>query len=581
MNSTQDSPSRQSGGGPYNTAKIDDGECRLVQQQFFMSDEHGRKRQSIHAEFKKGVESLGRTGSPAPPMNLLTGDPHRTSTQSLHFTSSYAIDLASFNLFTKWGEQVSSKRRMTHVGQDNLSPADRKPMFKGSDFRPQRRRVSISTFVAEDTAQHAHSPVRRSRGSPLHGERSNSSLGSSQLPSSARGPGRHLLDDSDTSRSKSSLGFARARPRDTTIVKSDVARSQLDRLKLENLREMTASQTPDQLQQMATWSASHGFDPHANFGSSMSRSRSQSSSQVAGVFLAKKYSPAQLGADGYGMPASLPEDLDELLNRHRSQGNPETKRAFHETLRSSATSTELKRKLKILPLYDGFINPTSAKILRLTMTPQTEAFSHITPTVVSKVDLLNERAQDVMHDTPAYKKHTTGFRQHANPRIHAPAKNLSPAVSEKAKFKTFTDHKDKMAELAAAVQADSVFHEPKGVRLCSHGGVGFYPIPAGGGRSTRAVTHKLDSSVGYHKYLNANVLETKKDHKCDIPRETDLGFTRVPLILDDKTKIARDEEPLKGRWKPAPDLYPSSLVPTGTRHRFLSSLSTLPLSLSR
>jgi len=565
MNSTQDSPSRQSGGGPYNTAKIDDGECRLVQQQFFMSDEHGRKRQSIHAEFKKGVESLGRIGSPAPPMNLLTGDPHRTSTQALS---------------TKWGKQVSSKRRMTHVGQDDLSPAE--PIFKVSDFvqGSQRRRVIISTFVAEDTAQHAPSPVRRSRGSPLHGERSNSSLGSSQPPSSARGPGRHLLDDSDTSRSKSSLGFARARPRDTTIVKSDVARSQLDRLKLKNLREMTASQTPDQLQQMATWSASHGFDAHANFGSSMSRPRSRSSSQVAGVFLAKKYSPAQLGADGYGMPASLPEDLDELLNRHRSQGNPETKRAFDETLRSSATSTELKRKLKTLPLYDGFINPTSAKILRLTMTPQTEAFSHFTPTVVPKVDLLNERAQDVMHDTPAYKKHTTGFRQHANPRIHAPAKPLSPAVSEKAKFTTFTDNKDKMAELAAAVQADSVFHEPKGVRLCGHGGVGFYPIPAGGGRSTRAVTHKLDSSVGYHKYLNANVLETKKDHKCDIPRETDLGFTRVPLILDDKTKIARDEEPLKGRWKPAPDLYPSSLVPTGTRHRFLSSPSTL-LSISR
>ena len=78
--------------------------------------------------------------------------------------------------------------------------------------------------------------------------------------------------------------------------------------------------------------------------------------------------------------------------------------------------------------------------------------------------------------------------------------------------------------------------------------------------------HKLDASVGYHKYLGKDLLNLKSDHKADIPGEPELTFQRAPLIIDDKSRVAREEEPLKGEWKGAPDLYPGSLVPTATRH---------------
>ena len=64
------------------------------------------------------------------------------------------------------------------------------------------------------------------------------------------------------------------------------------------------------------------------------------------------------------------------------------------------------------------------------------------------------------------------------------------------------------------------------------------------------------------------MLETKKDHKYDVPGETEFRFKKAPLIVDDKSKIAMSEEPLKGAWNGAPDLYPGSLVPSATRHRW-------------
>jgi hypothetical protein len=60
--------------------------------------------------------------------------------------------------------------------------------------------------------------------------------------------------------------------------------------------------------------------------------------------------------------------------------------------------------------------------------------------------------------------------------------------------------------------------------------------------------------------------------KKDISREPELVFPKTTLILDEKTWVASNEEPKKGVWRGAPDLYPGDLVPSTTRYRFLFSL---------
>ena len=79
--------------------------------------------------------------------------------------------------------------------------------------------------------------------------------------------------------------------------------------------------------------------------------------------------------------------------------------------------------------------------------------------------------------------------------------------------------------------------------------------------------HKLQPACGYHKYLNPAMLETKKGYKHDIPGDPEFKFKKAPLIVDDKSRVAMNEEPLKGAWAGAPDLYPGTLVPSATRHR--------------
>lgn len=579
MNTAQDSTaSGWSGGGGGVKAAIGDGECNISgHQESFIRDEQVRRRASMHADLKKEVERIARSGSPAAPMHLLTGDPYRRATEPVGRPATPSQDrTCKFNVPTRWQDQVSSKRKVSHVGDENLRPAERalspeprpiKPMFKTTEFRltGARKSVSISgtpemhmlseSFDHTRIATKSHggsSPVRHGGGSPVRAENSNSSLGSGHRPASARTSGPLWGEDSSSPRSKSSLGFARANDRKSTPVND--ARSQVDRLDMTNLRQLASSQTPEQLKQMVMRSID---DPKLDYGSYVTRSHNRSS--VSGVFLAMKYSPAQLGVDGYGAPASLPEDLDELLNRPMQQKDATIKRVFHETLRSKTSSPSLKRSLKELPLNDGFINATSVKILKSSMTKGVQPFGSVKSPMVSKEDLMIEKAQNVMHDTPAYKKHACGFNmrgemivyswasphdfrgQYSNPRIHAPGKPPPPATSEKAKFKGFADDPVKMATLQENVKLDSFFHDPKGVLLCEPGGVGYFPIPAGAGRSTRAVKHKLQPAEAYHKYLNPDLLKIKKTHKADIAGEPELKFLRPPLIVDDRSKVRERE----------------------------------------
>eukprot|EP00802_Teleaulax_amphioxeia_P002251 Tamp_02253.p1 GENE.Tamp_02253~~Tamp_02253.p1 ORF type:complete len:595 (+),score=110.36 Tamp_02253:1250-3034(+) len=593
MNTTHDSAA--SGGAGAGGVGIGDGECRFANQSTFYAREQTRRRKSIHDDLRGEVGRLSRTGSPAPPMHLLKGEPHRTATEPLDRSATpLAEQLARFNVPTQWSEQASSKPRVTHVGRDDLPPATRalspepkqgKPAFRNSEFHLASpngpSRLSQARTATGTPSRHgAHSPLRAEHSLDA------THLGSSHRPASAATRQHQRAPDTAAARSHSSLGFSRAdAARGGAPVDEDERRSQVSRLDMSNLRQLTASQTPAQLKQMAVSSTLAGSRALDASGASLAGSQRRSASQVSGIFLAMKYSPAQLGFDGYGAPASLPEDIDEILGRHGEKGNPDTKSELRETLRSSASSPALKRSIKGLPLDDGFVNPTTLKILRQTKASGAVPFGNSKTPVVSKQDLMLEKAQDVMHDTPSYKKHATGFNmrgemlvyswaaphdfrgQYANPRIHAPGKPPAPATSEKAKFKTFADDKVKMAALAEAAKLDAIFQEPRGVRLVSEGGLGFFPIPAGGGRPTRAVKHKLDAFVGYHKYLGKDLLNLKSDHKADIPGEPELTFQRAPLIIDDKSRVAREEEPLKGEWKGAPDLYPGSLVPTATRHR--------------
>jgi hypothetical protein len=601
MDTTVDSAASGRGAVPRKQAAAigSDGNCGFSRQVGFISDEESRRLQSISGEWNIEVARIARAGrSPAPPMYLLTGDPQRTSTEAVSPSHTPVHELSRFNVPAHWAHQVSSKNRVSHVGREDLPAAQRtlspepRPtvsMFKGSEFRLGVTRKSVSISPApryHDVEQlpATGSPVGKPAAvairshavqSPVREEQSKDSL---SLGSSS--PTRpHFGDDTVSVRSRSSMCVTRLGRSKTQTEPRRKARNQLDGLGMSNLLEMTSSTTPEQLQQMAVWSA-------IGDGAGRARSPIRPASQMSGVFLALKYSPAQLGVDGYGAPASLPEDIDELLNRTSEQGNARTKREVHEALCSRMASPTLKRSLKTLPLADGFMNDTTVKILKNTFRPDSAPFGNLKSPVVSKHDLLLEKAQNVMHDTPSYKKHTCGFNmrgemlvyswaaphdfrgQHANPRIHEPRKPPPPATSERAKFKGFADDRQRMLALSKASHADSLFVERKGVRLCEQGGVGFFPIAAGGGRTTREVKHKLQSTCGYHKYLNASMLDTKKDHKYDIPGDPEFKFKKATLLVDDKSKIAMSEEPLKGVWAGAPDLYPGSLVPSATRHRF-------------
>jgi hypothetical protein len=605
MNTTQGSAA--SGGAGSEMAggvSIGDGECRFGSQSKWNEKERRRRLKSIHDDLREEVGRLSRTGSPVPPMHLLKGEPHRTATEPLDSSiTPLAKQLAPCNVPSQWAEQISTKRRVSHIGLDDLHPTERalspehkqgKQSFRNSEFylatSNAPSRLSQARTATGSPAQHgAHSPVRA-------GHTDASLLGSSHRPSSGSSRRRQRAPDTAVARSHSSLGFSRtdAGRGGIEAVDENERRSQLGRLDMSNLRQLTASQTPEQLKQMAISSMLSGPRALDAFGVSLTSSHSRAPSQVAGAYLALKYSPAQLGVDGYGAPASLPEDIDEMLGRYK-EANLGTKRVLLETLRSSAASPALKRSLKGLPLEDGFVNPTSLKTLVQSKTSGAVPFGSSRTPVVSKEDLMLEKAQDLMHDTPSYKKHDGSFSmqgrmlvyswaaphdfrgQHANPRIHTPGKPPAPATSEKAKFKTFADkNQEKIAALAEAAKLDAIFQEPLGVRLVTEGGLGFYPLPAGGGRPTRTVKHKVDPSEGYQKYLSQDLLSLNKNKKADVPGEPALFFPKTQLIADYKSKVAKEEEPQKGEWKGAPDLYPASLVPTATRHRSSPRLHPQP-----
>jgi len=541
MNTTQGSAaSGGTGGEMAGGVGIGDGECWFGNQSKWNEKERRRRLKSIHDDLREEVGQLSRTGSPVPPMHLLKGEPHRKATEPLDSSiTPLAKQLPPCTVPSQWSDQISTKRRVSHVGLDNLPPAERalspehqqgKQGFRNSEFylatSNAPSRLSQARTATGSPAQHgAHSPVRA-------GHTDASLLGSSQRQQRA--------PDTAVARSHRSLAV-----RGGGDVDENERRSQLGRLDMSNLRQLTASQTPEQLKQMAISStlAPRSLD---SFGVSLTNSHSQAPSQVAGVYLALKYSPAQLGVDG----------------------------------------SALKRSVKGLPLEDGFVNPTSLKILMQSKSSGTVPFGSSKTPVVSKEDLMLEKAQDLMHDTPSYKKHDGSFSmqgrmlvyswaaphdfrgQHVNPRIHTPGKPPAPATSEKARFKTFADkNQEKIAALAEAAKLDAIFQEPRGVRLVTEGGVGFYPLPAGGGRPTRAVKHKVDPSEGYHKYLSQDLLSLNQNQKADVPGEPELFFPKTQLTADYKSKVAKEEEPQKGEWKGAPDLYPTSLVPTATRHR--------------
>jgi hypothetical protein len=577
-------------------------------QSNFSTEEHGRRRKSILADMQVEVEKLGYCNSPSAPMHVLTGTQFRRATEPVDSSSSATNGLTRFIVPSHWGEQASSNQPVSHVGKDNLLPAQRvlspeprpsKPMFKGTDFRLgstlARKTVSISPPAQQRTNGLETSFARKKQltapvgygghlGQAQEASRSNSSLGS--ISSS-----KQYLDDSSSIRSKSSLGFARPSRHgdwETTMAKKEQRRrSQLEKLDMSNLQELARSSTPEHMQHMAIWSTIDHRKHSDTLGSRKSPPRS--SSQLSRVFLSVRYSPAQLGVDGYGAPASLPEDIDEILNRDKRQGNTEAQRLLKETMRSSSSTPTLKRSLRHLQLKDGFVNPASFKRLKETMMQSVDAFGRSRAPVVSKESLLYEKAQDLMHDTPAYKQPLCGFNmrgemmvyswaaphdfrgQHANPRIHPPEKPPPPATSAKAKFHGFEDDEEKMRNLRAAVKADSLFQDPKGVRTCGHNGVGFFTIPAGGGRPTRAVKQKQEGS-GYHKYLSPDLLQ----HECtkfDVPAEPELRFLNTaPMINDERAQIAKEEEPRRGEWKGAADIYPGYLVPSATRYRFVERL---------
>jgi hypothetical protein len=663
MNMTQDSATSGQGGVEF-TAAID-GQCVFHNQEKWFSDEQKRKRRSIHSDLKIEVERLACSTSPAAPMHLLVGDPYRIAASRINTTRQDASSVGTDHfkaLPTHWTDHAGTTRRTSHVGLEDLGPAERalspepkplKPMFKSTDFNlGQSKSVTMSVSSAaiisatsgsqdmsrrrtEHSAHGGHSvhaghsvqagqsshavnmysarppivpgpgmiarrdSLRETSTCPRRDslrDTSTSSLGSSPArarPSSAKTRDTHLAEDSGSIRSQSSLGLSSFVRRQVQKGKGgmsdDYIRSQLNQLEISNLRALAASRTPDEIKQMATVSRIHGNVPDDMLGFSTSGRSKSRTSNVSGSYLTMKYSPAQMGFDGYGGPASLPEDIDEMLNRHGQNTDEDLKLDIRETLRSKTASPAIKEALRALPLRDGFINPASLKILKEKTAQASVPFCNTKSPVVSKHDLIIEKAQDNKHDTPSYKKHACGFNmrgetlvyswaaphnfrgQYSNPRIHAPGRPPAVHTSEKAKFKGFVDDPEKMRTLSENIKADCVYEgRSKGVRLCGDSGVGFYPIPAGGGRPSRDVKHKVESAEAYHKYLNPDLLKMAQK-KNDISREPELVFPKTTLILDEKTWVASNEEPKKGVWRGAPDLYPGDLVPSTTRYRFLFS----------
>ena len=601
------------------TSPLNEGRSHFPDQESFQGSERARQRQSRRADHRTSVERVAQVESPAPPMHILTNSPPRRASQRLDpGCVPGTAGLAPPSLPTGWGEHTTQRGQYdVFIGQDMLpnatralSPQPRRvpSMFKGqfnpgrvnpgSSVQMGRRKVSISydsfngTEPPKSQGHHELSSTRWMSVSTPYTELAHEGI--SEEPSTTS-IGSKKRSDSESVRSKSSTGFVRKKrteqSKHATPYLQELSRNQLDKLSMENLRELARTRSPDELQQMAIWSTVGRPSTAEQLAFTGARPSSQMSNrqQGAGLFLAAKRSSSQLGMDGYGAPPELSEDIDEILERKEHKNASETERIRRETLRSTAASPALKHSLKHLQLEDGFINPTSVELLTDTMKTSTVPFLMLKPVVIPKDKLSRERAQDVMHDTPAYKRPSCGFNmrgemqvyswaaphnfrgQHANPRIHAPEIPLAPATSAKAKFKSNADDDEKMRQLAERVMADSKYQAPALIRSCDHRGVGVFSTPAGSGRPTHAVKNAKDHSLGYHKYLSTAFTVHRERN---ISAKKELSFlAKAPMIQDDKGFVASEFEPLRGEWLRPPDMYPNGLTPTATRFEYVKRLN--------